>query len=198
MMRQITQGGTTGHLSNEDREAYNRLRKQEILLDVDAHRLNLADGVILVACSDGDQLPDIFSNISHSFAGQRSSPRIHTIALNGGALLLPEDSPLVTAHREDEVLLEHIKVARELKNIHTVALYTHAPCGAGTLAGLTLEQELNLLLAAKVRIKEHLPGIKAACFCHIDRGESKRTYFVSRNKWILQHMYPDNPDMWLP
>jgi hypothetical protein len=187
-----------GHLSTEDRNTYNLLRKQEILLDVESHRLDLTAGVILVACSDGDQLPDIFSNISNSFAGQRSSPRIHTIALNGGALLLPENSPLVTAHREDEVLLEHIKVARELKNIDTVALYTHAPCGAGTLAGLTLEQELDLLLIAKTRVKETLPGIKVACFCHIDRGESKRTYFVSRNKWILQHMYPENPEMWRP
>jgi hypothetical protein len=187
-----------GHLSDTDRDTYKRLRKQGILSDVDAHRLDLTAGVILVACSDGDQLPDIFNNISHSFEGQRQSARIHTIALNGGALLLPENSPLVTPHREDEVLLEHIKVARELKNINTIALYTHAPCGAGTLAGLTLEQELDLLLAAKVRIKESLPGIKAVCFCHIDRGESKRTYFVSRNKWILQHMYPENPEMWLP
>jgi len=185
-----------GHLSDADRGAYSLLREQQILVDVDSHRLDLSAGVILVACSDGDQLPDIFNNISHSFAGQRSTARIHTIALNGGALLLPANSPLVTAHREDEVLLEHIRVARQLKGIDTIALYTHAPCGAGTIAGLTLKQEIDLLLSAKSRIKEEFSDAKVACFCHIDRGDSKRTYFVSRNRWILMHMYPDNPSMW--
>ncbi len=185
-----------GHLSDEDRQAYSKLRERQILINVDAHRLDLSAGVILVACSDGDQLPDIFNNLSHSFEGQRPTARIHTIALNGGALLLPANSPLVTPHREDEVLLEHIRVARELKGIDTVALYTHAPCGAGGMAGLTLEQEIDLLLSAKSRIKEELIDVKVACFCHIDRGDDKRTYFVSRNRWILMNMYPDNPGMW--
>lgn len=185
-----------GHLSDKDRQTYARLRKQHILDDVDTHRLDLSAGVILVTCSDGDQILDTISHAMRLFDEQSIKPRIHLIALNGGGLLVSEKSPLVANKREDLIILEHIAVAQKLKGINTVALYTHAPCGAGTLASLTLEQEIDLLLAAKTRLKETVSGIRAACFCHIDRGDDKRTYFVSKNRWILQHMYPDNPEMW--
>ncbi|MFZ6014982.1 MAG: hypothetical protein ACOYUZ_01340 [Patescibacteria group bacterium] len=185
-----------GHLSNEDRRTYARMREQHILDDVDSCKLDISNGIILVTCSDGDQILDTLEHAQRLFHEQNIKPRIHVIALNGGGLLISDKSPLVASKREDLTILEHIAVAQKLKGINTVAIYTHAPCGAGTLAGLTLEQEIELLLSAKVRIKETIPDTNVSCFCHIDRGNGKRTYHVSRNRWILMHMYPDNPEMW--
>jgi hypothetical protein len=185
-----------GHLSEEDRRAYSKLREQHILGDVDSCKLDIVNGIILVTCSDGDQILDTLEHAQGLFRERSIKPRIHLIALNGGALLVSKKSPLVADDREDQIILKHVAKAQKLKGINTIALYTHAPCGAGTDAGLSLQQEIKLLFSAKGRIKEELPNFQVAFFCHIDRGDQKRTYHVSRNKWILMNMYPDNPEMW--
>lgn len=181
-----------GTLTSDDREIYLYLRGKGLLKDVDAHRINLTDGAILVTCADGDQLPDIFGNFSEACLAHRATPRVHVLGLNGGALLLPRDTPLNTANREDLVLLSHIRTAIKLKNIRTVALYAHAPCGAAGLAKLSLLEVVNMLAKAKARVKEEIPESKVACFMHVDRGaeEGKRTYFISGAEINLLKLSP--------
>ena len=137
----------------------------------------------MVTCSDGDQFGDVFTHHAKQVCSlHREDSRIHTLALNGGAKLIAEGSPLLTSG-EDEVLLRHIGVAIKLMGIETVVLYAHAPCGAAYSRGLSFEQVLDILFQGKDRVRKTYPGVKVACFCHIDDGDKKRTYFVSRDAW---------------
>lgn len=175
-------------ISETDLRAIISLRKDGVLADIDPHRLTQQKGVIVVPCADGDQMPDVFAQQA-AYAEQAGlEPRPHVLALNGGALLLPENSPLNKAVREDLVLLKHIKDAVPMKNIHTVVIYTHAPCGAAGAANLSFVRCMDLLVKAKARIKEKIPEVKVACFCHVDRSDEgghhkRRTYYVDEVRW---------------
>lgn len=182
------------HISSGDRELVRRMRECGVLRDADGHRLDQTSGVIVVACADGDQMPDLFRFQSAMSEGHRQDPRIHTIALNGGALLIPESSPIAMVG-EDRVILEHVRGAQTLKGISTVALYAHAPCGMAYGAALSFEAVIGLLMRAKTRVKEAVPGLKVACFCHVDKGDgNRRTYFVSRDaheQWRARRVATD-------
>lgn len=154
----------------------------KVLCDVHPHAIDQSEGVILVTCSDGDQMPDIFKHHEKFCEHQRDEARIHLFSLNGGAKLISSDSPL-RIFQEDEILLAHIDIARQMKGIDTVILYAHAPCGAAYGKDLSFADVLELLFKGKERVKREIPGIKVACFCHIDYGDKKRTYFVSYEAW---------------
>lgn len=173
-------------LNDCDREFAEVLRREGVLQDVDGHRLDLAEGVILVACADGDQMPDLFRHQASLQTEHRGVPRPHLLALNGGGLRIPRGSSLNGG--AGEVLLKDIGDARLLKGISMVALYVHAPCGAARLAGFTLEQEITLLMDAKVRVKEECGEVvRVACFVHLDWGDGRRrTYFISRANWMAR------------
>ncbi len=176
------------HISPTDRNLVREMREFGVLRDAEGHRLDQASGVILVACADGDQMPDLFRFQAGMSDGQREVPRVHVLALNGGALLIPDGSP-ITNVGEDRVIIEHLRGAQGLKGISTVALYVHAPCGMAYGAQLSFEGVIGLLMQAKTRVKEMVPGLRVACFCHVDKGEgNRRTYFVSRDeydRWCL-------------
>jgi hypothetical protein len=180
-------------LAPTDQELVRELREAGVLQDVDGHRLNQSNGIILVCCADGDQMPDIWQFQSGIMQRQRQTSRIHTLSLNGGALLIPEGSMLNAEAHEDIVLLKHIHEAITLKGIHTIALYAHGPCGAAGLTGLTLIEVIGLLKQAGKRVREAFPGAQAVCFFHADKGETKRTYFVSARwfEWLAQRQTQD-------
>lgn len=173
-----------GHLSKQDHELARVLRLANVFQNVASKELDLSEGVIIVPCADGDQMPDLFTYELGLFAELGIPPRVHEIALNGGALLIPQDSPVRREGAEDRVILQHLRDAQALKGIDLVMLYAHAPCGAAGLAGLDLRGVVKLLMAAKTRIKEEIPSLKVAVFIHMDWGDGKkRTYFVSRDRW---------------
>ena len=171
------------HISENDIKIISAMRKFGVLDDIDPHRLAQEQGIIPIPCADGDQMIDIFQHQLKIALEGGVAPRPHQLSLNGGALLIAEESPLNKELREDLVLLAHIRGAMVLKKIRTVVLYAHAPCGAAGLAGLSFERCIDLLMKAKARVKKEIPGMKVACFCHVDRKGKKRTYFVSKEKW---------------
>ncbi len=137
-------------------------------------------GVILVACGDCDRSPELL-DFARDRLGHR---RIHLIAINGGALNLPRDSPLIHMIPRDEVILEDIRETPELKNLNTVAAYAHWPCGKAKAAGVSMLQALDLLIGAKHRIREHFPHLRVATFLHVDHGDgSNETWFVAPSAW---------------
>ena len=172
-------------LAESDRFEIRFFRDQAmVLLDVHPHLIDQSNGVIVVACSDGDQMPDVFKHHEKFCTHHREHARIHLFSLNGGAKLISENSPL-RMHQEDQVLLSHIRMARKSKQIETVILYAHAPCGAAYGKKLSFTDVLELLFQGKERVKREIPGIKVACFCHVDHGNNKkRTYFVSYEAWL--------------
>ena len=170
-----------GKLSIASLELIEGFRRSGILQDIDAHRIDQSKGAIIVSCADGDQMHDLFHHHEALVQESNCAPRLHTLALNGGALLLPMTSPLNRQFNEDKVLLHHIAVAQKLKEIDTVVLYAHAPCGAAMMHDMSFFQVVQYLMQAKMMLKNSGPaGIKVACFIHIDYGDKKRTYFVSR------------------
>ncbi len=88
--------------------------------------------------------------------------------------------------RQDWALIGNIGAAIQLKQIKTVVLYVHAPCGAAGLCGMSFRDQLRHLVAAKRRLKKMraFNGVKFPCFVHVDYGlngggmPKKRTYFV--------------------
>lgn len=171
-------------LSGEDRELIRTLRAAGVLRDVDEHRLDQRNGVILVTCADGDQFYDIFRYQCGTQAEQRSDPRIHSLAWNGGALACAPCSPINKRKHADDIFLDQIADARQLKSIDTVALYAHAPCGAAGINHINLLTVIALQMRAKAKVKTLNQGVTVACFFHVDYGNgTKRTYFLSREQW---------------
>jgi hypothetical protein len=174
----------TGQLSRQSKEVISILRKEEVLQDVEGHRLDQSEGVILVTCADGDRYFDVFQNQVLMQASHRTDPRIHALSWHGGALACAPCSPINRRKHADLVFLDQVADARKLKNINLVALYAHAPCGAAGLCGLSLEETVALQVRAKKKIKTLNQGVQVGCFFHVDYGESKqRTYFLSRERW---------------
>ncbi len=173
-------------LSDVDVGHYANLRGFAVLEEVEPHRLGVNGGVILVSCADGDQFPDIFEHLGSVLADCGSLRRVHTIALNGGPLLLHPDSPLAQ-HGESPVLVAHIREASQLKNITTVALCAHGPCGKAYGGSLSLPQVIHLLKAGKQHLEQTAPGLVIYPFIQIDipegDGHRQRTYFVSGTRW---------------
>ena len=173
-----------GKLSQEDRALIRELRDVGVLRDVDGHRLDQRNGVILVTCADGDQFYDVFRYQCETQTEYRSDPRIHSLSWNGGALACAPCSPTNKKKHADGIFLDQIADARALKDIDVVALYAHAPCGAAAMNHVPLVTVIALQMRAKIKVKTLNEGITVACFFHVDYGNgTKRTYFLSREKW---------------
>jgi hypothetical protein len=171
-------------LSAEDRALIEELRAFGVFQDIDEHRLDQSNGVMLITCSDGDRFPDIFQHQARMQADCRPDPRIHVFAWHGGVLACAPVSPINARKDAHRVFLDQITVARSMKQIDVIPIYAHAPCGAAALNHVGLEQVLTLQFEAKNQIKKENPGIVVFPFFHVDYGDGKcRSYFLSRQKW---------------
>ena len=165
------------------------LREQGILLAVDGHQLEQTRGVVLVSCGDGDQFFDLFKTQSLLQICRPNFPRVHTLAWNGGALRLDHSIPIGS---DAPMFLKEITDSCFLKDIGTVALYAHYPCGKAALAHMTLLDVLRSLIRAKLAVKtaRNNQG-SVACFFHVnyqgndtDNSPRKRTYFIDVKKFV--------------
>lgn len=174
-------------LDQKEVHFFEELREAGVLEDVNGNRLDTSNGVILVTCADGDQLGDIFKLQSGM------TPRIHTLAFNGGGLLIPHRSPANMSFGMSptgaviclgDIYMSQIFAAQELKGINVVALHVHFPCGIARLHSIGPCRLMELLVEAKTRIKTEMPdGMKVAAYLHVAWPDGrKRTYFVSRRK----------------
>ncbi len=184
-------------MPNEGLEHVRALRAANVLDDTSrTQRLNLKKGVIAVCCSDGDQLADKFKHQSTLCQAGLPYPRVHALALNGGALLLPPHSPLNSAIQHHDVLVKQIEDAIRFKAISTIKLYSHWPCLAAASQGLSVLDCLELILQARTIVlrQRFAQGngnrVEVACMFHVDYGEAdtngdmkKRTYCVSSEMW---------------
>ncbi|MBI5222333.1 MAG: hypothetical protein HY980_02445 [Candidatus Magasanikbacteria bacterium] len=152
----------------------------------------------IVACSDGQRLPEITTFHQRLAESQISagldSCCIHTLALNGGGLLLAEESPVVNPNlREDRVFHEHLCDAIRIKGLDangkrpTIVLYTHMPCGAAELHNLDPVEQMEWLALAKERLKFAHPNWQILLCVHVHypatngrKEEKPRTYHFSR------------------
>lgn len=178
-------------MAEKERRQYKR-EVEELILGgvlrrIEDHLLDQSEGAILVCCGDADRAFEKVTFHARTQLGYREEPRIHLVAVNGGPLGIPHHSPVNSAGETpgaDAYLLRQIRGARRLKGIDTVVLCAHAPCGMADLAGLNMFQTVELLVAAKLRVREEHPDGRVASFLHVDHGSGvMRTYFVSREDW---------------
>ncbi len=175
-------------LTNNELVLVKSLKNAEVLQDLDPHLLDQRDGIIIVACADGDYFFDLFSHHARTQI-HRTDPRMHTFGWHGGALACAPCSPVNPVKRADDVFMRQIADARSLKDIHLVGLYAHMPCGAVRTCGIPMEKALALQVRAYARVKAVNHGIKVACFLHVDYGrrvgggKNFHSYYFSPEKW---------------
>jgi len=178
-------------LSNEDRDVIARLLQPGVgvLQGTKGKRLAQDKGIILVACSDGDQFHDLYCHKVTLQARHREDPRIHPLVLHGLPCRLAYRSPANDPDdMVDEVFLKCIRGALSRKHFETVALCAHVPCMHATDYGLGVLDQLRLMVAGKIRIADYCRPAEPtiACFLHVDYGEERakenrrKTYFVNR------------------
>lgn len=196
-----------GTLSGGDRALIDAMRhggeQDRVLRDIDWTRFNFTR-LIMVACSDGYVLPGIMEH-QHRLA-EIQKPGIslkdccfQTPALNGGALLIAEKSPIVSDLREDLVLHSHICNGIRLKKLDAdgerprILLRTHTSCGAAESFGLDVIEQMEWVSTGKKELKKKHSQWQILCCLDVDypaeRRESarQRSYSFSTNnleEWL--------------
>jgi hypothetical protein len=176
-------------LSADECNLVRQLKKAEVFQDVEPNRIDQRNGVIAISCSDGDQFCDLLQRQIFFQADQRSKPRIHSFSWHGGALACVPNSPVNNRWYANNVFLDQIPDAREMKKIDEVVLYAHGPCGAAHKARMCLEEVISSQIQARREIILGNPGMNVSCFFHVDYGNyanykgKKHTYFLSPRRW---------------
>lgn len=193
-------------LTDIDRGLIESAKKFGVMREIKKTMPDFSNGVIAIFCADGDQFSETYHHLSPMVCEQCGTERIHPLNPNGGALVIPKNSPLAdtslftgdfakgttleslsATYRQDIPLLLNILTAVKFKDIKTVVLYVHAPCGAATLASMDFKSVMWHLAQAKKNVKSAFYSfkLKVPCFCHIDYGEKdenglpkKRTYHI--------------------
>jgi hypothetical protein len=140
------------------------------------------NGILVFKCGDGDQSFDYLSRKREVIANNR----LHIVSVNGGALNLPIDSPLVEGTGVTQFLLKQITTARELKSIDSVSLSVHFPCGAARLAGLSDQEVIQCLFSAKELLvsQKGVPREFVHPTVHVDWGDdTKSLLFAKKTQW---------------
>ncbi len=176
-------------LSKEERDRVRSLRACGALRDIDTGENGISKTAI-VACPDGHQFSELYGKHINLCGGPHHHDVMHhPIALNGGGLLLKQDSPILrnsdgTYAPDGEVLLRHLGMTVELKQPEAIILYGHIPCGMARRCDLTIDEQVGLLMAGKARVLEFAKqyGITdVRAWMHVAYGNNhRRTYHVHR------------------
>jgi hypothetical protein len=166
-----------------------------VLDDLKGHLLDPQEGLTYVMCGDPDQHPEAYHYNIGEITKAGCSDRVHPPAPLGGALRLAPNSPTnVVTPGYDTNIMWDIRTVYEKKGVQTVALYVHAPCAIASMYGMSFQDIIAQAFAAKARIKEEIPGMRVAVFCHIDYQDGrKKSYFVCRSKWAEFHSAAREP-----
>ena len=158
------------------------LRDFDVLQDIRWELVKLESGVCLLPCGDGDHFPQIFHWCEDKMLERGiKNPIIHPLSHNGGALLLPPDSPLNDNNRGAN-LLKDIEIPIE-KGIRTLMQFSHAPCLGADKGKIGIMEQIRLHKVADTILQETYPQLQVLCFFHVYWGDRKRIYFVSGERW---------------
>lgn len=167
-------------MSVTDRAYAKALLQFKVLQKIQADKLPIQSGVIVVCCGDGDQFPDRVDYLRRKVQELGYVERPHFITRHGGALRVVEDSILNNPTRTFSAdLLDEIEEAMDLKKIYTIFLEAHCRCGKCYSKGLTLQAVIHELCKAKKIVAERFPNALPIKVFHIDWGNEKHYYKVS-------------------
>lgn len=172
----------------EDVKLLELLKRDKVLMPINVNFFGVKKGAALIACGDCDHFDDTWQHFKHLFKTARKPSRIFPVTRAGGAIWVPKSELLdrVSLPRDEDIFFD-LGVATEKKEISTIFTSIHAPCGAAGLYGLSLFDQIELLVKSKERIKEkysHIEGLEVKGFAPICYpGVRRRTYFVSAATW---------------
>jgi hypothetical protein len=177
-------------ISEHDDRLVSAFIKAEVFQKIRSEQI-CGNHTIAVICGDCNHSEDI---IKHHLKVCGHAPQL--LGLNGGALLIPTNSPLRGARTRGNILIEDIVESVELKSINRVVLYAHTVCGKAHGIKLRFRDSIDLHVKAKERLKRsrviqsRLESKKLSlyCFHHIyfPNGERK-TFFINRPNWTQFH-----------
>ncbi len=175
-------------LSQHDRRVLELCVKYKICKEVDAAKLPLHHGAIVLPCADGDQMIRLFMRILDILT-KGGNPRPHWPALNGGgAILLGGGQDLPKKYRRwGDVLFENVVDSVRAKDIETVLNLGHAPCFmAYKILNWPIERVIDCLFRGKTRIRKSIHGSNGHVtgHLHVDWGQHDELYYMDRNLWI--------------
>lgn len=176
-------------LSDQELSQIEKWKKAGVLAPIEPDLLPKATGIILITCGDCHQISDILGHQrglwQEKISKSESEALVHILALNGGGLRLVANSALNQGLSADEILLRDITATRILKNIHTIGILGHFPCGAARSLSWDLEKVMSDLFEAKRRVRERNPDANVFTYIHVDHngGEKCRTYGAKRTAW---------------
>lgn len=175
--------------TKHERFCIEKLKALGMFTNITIGKDDIGQGIIIAPCSDGDQFDDVYGHIAGVCKETVATNRIHTIALNGGAILMG-DQLESRYHQHGDIMLNNILVAREIKKIDDVFLYTHFPCAIARANDLSVVDQGVSLMAAKDRLKQDEPSLRVRCFFHLDLFDEtengthkRRTYFMPKSAW---------------
>lgn len=148
-------------------------RKNGVLRDFSS-LVSRPEGVVLVACADGDQMADLI--LHHLKFNQRT----HLLTAHGGACVLGCDG------REElrrSFLLNDIHDGLAMKAMKTVGVGVHYPCGWARKNHLTVEEQMGLLKCGLRSLQDFLADhgqqdITLIPLLHVDYGSGKKRQYV--------------------
>lgn len=158
--------------------------QEQVFLDLARGRRYLRDiaedfrpqnGILLVACGDGDRFPELFTHL------KKFTPRIHVVAQNGAPWRLTPNFPGNEKHLRHESLLEDILEGVRLKGVHDVVYASHWPCGKAKDCEIPLKKALCYALQSHAILWELLRprGVTLWPMLHVDRQtQPMRTYTI--------------------
>lgn len=173
---------------DEDINLLEALKKDKVLMPINADYFDAQYGGTLVCCLDPDHFKDTEGHIADMLKKANKPNRIAPITRAGGAIWLPKSTLIdKVGMPRDEDLLYDIDIALEHRLMYTIFLSVHAPCGAAALNDLSLFDQIELLVKGKERLKEkyaHVEGLQIKAFIVICYpGLRRRMYFVSASNW---------------
>ncbi len=150
------------------------------------NKLDLSQGAVVVPCADGDQMEHLEDQLRAICIVQKVPPRYHKLTAHGGAMILSPDWPDTKPNNtRPQNLEEDILDAQAMKEMSTILLFGHAPCGKVGMCGVTVQESVRHLMQAKHRMKACSgPTRVVRCLMQVDwGGGDKQIYFLPAERW---------------
>ncbi len=167
---------------------FRMLKEHGVIQRIKPSLLAAKEGYIFGACSDCDHFEDINSHFSTQIEQSPGKQRPWPAAYPGGSLWLSKSNLITEVGMAiDEVLLFSWDYAVRQKGIRSGYLFSHSPCGAAAKFGLSLFDQIELLVAAKETIEQRysdLEDFETKCFFHVCYPKQiRKTRYLSVQKW---------------
>lgn len=195
-------------LSQRDEETYLSFLKLGILRPLEEGLSKRPKLMIPVFCSDGAHFSHkVSAFLRGADIGRDSTDTLfHATLLNGGVLNLSVLFPTIKTFQlwlNGLIVLKNIDQALAMKGntFHQLPLIGHHPCGVAATLGLSLDQNVEWVIRAQIRLLKRYPkeahGASVKCYMHIcrtnDAGEIERTmFFIDRTAWDAYLRSPKN------